>query len=525
MSLTTNPTTNSTTPIVAATIAPIIAPIIAANPVPSSLNNATNYILGIYDKLTYYDMYGSSVFIVIVSTIVVLYAMSFSLLMQNKQEIAADWPNQRCKPRYIPFAGYIIEQEGKTAGEYTYENFQFCLQNQMVNMTSDLTKSHVFLLNSINASFTATAEAANNLRGGLSVLRTNIGAFAQNVLQRLANLLAPFLKIFIASRDILDKIQGTLAAGLFTMLGAYYAIQAFIGAFFQIMLVLLLIFIGIIGILWAVPFTWPTALSLSIPVAAFASFFAVMVAVLSKMFNISPIKGLPKMPKSCFDKNTNFTMYNGFNKKIIDIQPGDILADGTKITSKMKLDLNNNRMFSLRGVIVSESHQVKYNDKWIYVKDHPDSIEIHGYKEPFIYCMNTSSKEILLNGLQFLDWDELYDDRLEHIVNFCVSKNKNKNKINKNNIIHRQLDIGFTSDFEIELINFNAQIKDVKNGDILKTGGQVYGLVEIDGTDLNEALGKTAISDKLYHLLSTNKIFSSNGQIINDYNHIIDSIV
>lgn len=55
-----------------------------------------------------------------------------------------------------------------------------------------------------------------------------------------------------------------------------------------------------------------------------------------------------------------------------------------------------------------------------FVKDHPEAIEIHGYKEPFIYCLNTSSKEIILNGLEFLDWDELHDEFVECIKIMCL---------------------------------------------------------------------------------------------------------
>ena len=201
-------------------------------------------------------------------------------------------------------------------------------------------------------------------------------------------------------------------------------------------------------------------------------------------------------------------MNDGETKKIINVNAGDILADGTKVTSKFKLDTCNSRMFSLGGVIVSDTHIVKYSDKWICVCEHPEAIEIHGYKEPYIYCLNTSSKEIILNGLQFLDWDDLHDVSLEKVLN----------KIDSRNLfdIHRKLDNGFAHDFEVELLNGNKNICDVMIGDKLKTGGTVYGLVEIDGSDYNLPL---------YHLLSTNQTFSSNGKVINDYNDIIDSIV
>jgi hypothetical protein len=477
------------------------------------LNTTSDYIIKMYDKLSYTDIYGSSILIVVISTIVVASALSFSLIMQNKKVISDDWVNQRCNPKYIPFAGYIVTPEGKTPGEYTNENFKYCLQNQMVNMTSQMTQPHVYLLNALNAAFNAIAEALNYLRKTMSVLRDNIIIFVEEVMHRIMNIIAPLLKMLLALMDSLHKSEGILAAGLYTFLGTYYTIKAFIGAFFQIVVTLLLIFIGIIGVLWAIPIAWPTALSLTIPVAAFASLFAVMVAVLSITFNLSPVK-IPKI-RTCFDKNTQFTMYNGTVKTILNIVPGDILADRTRITAKMQLDTSNNRMFALRGVIVSESHQVKYNNKWIFVKDHHEAIEIHGYKEPYIYCLNTSSKEIILNGLQFLDWDELHDESLNRVVHLL----KNKHQFPSN--IHKHLDMGFDSEFIIELNYYNKQIKDIKIGDVLKTGGKVYGVVEIDGTDL--CLGKNNI--KLYHLLTTDKIFSSNGKVINDYNHLIDSIV
>jgi len=90
----------------------------------NKLNKASDYVLNVYDKLTYSDLYGSSVLIVIVATIIIILAVSFSMLFQNKQEIADNWSNLRCKPLYMPFAGYIMPQQDKTPGQYTYENFQ-----------------------------------------------------------------------------------------------------------------------------------------------------------------------------------------------------------------------------------------------------------------------------------------------------------------------------------------------------------------------------------------------------------------
>jgi hypothetical protein len=477
-------------------------------------------VLHVYDKLTYGDLYGSSVLIVIISTIVIILAVSFSMLIQNKQEVAENWVNYRCKPLYMPFAGYIMPQEDKTPGQYTYENFQYCLQQEVVNVTAEATKPHVYLLNTLNATFVAAGAAANNLRNGMSQLRTNMNVFVGDLLHRVANVTAPMLKMLLSVKDIISKLQGVLTAGLFTFIGAFKAIQAFINAFFTIVVSILGVQIALIIILFFSPISVPIGISLAIPLTAFIIFFSIVAAITAKVFKINPVK-IPKL-KVCFDKNTLFTMYDGEMRKIIDVKAGDILADGTKITANFKIDRLGSRMFSLRGVIVSDSHLVKQDDKWIYVKDHCDAIEIHGYREPYIYCLNTSSKEIILNGLQFLDWDDLHDDSLDKVL----SKTNSRKLLD----IHRKLDKGFLPNFVVELLNENKNICDVKIGDRLKTGGTVYGLVEIDGSDLISDDYIYKLHDyiyklPLYHLLSTNQTFSSNGQVINDYNGIIDSIM
>ena len=86
------------------------------------IKQTANFINGIYDNLTYYDLYGSSIISFFIITLFVLLAFAFSRIIQSKEIIASDWENQRCKPQNIPFAGYISKPSDKTAFEYTNEN-------------------------------------------------------------------------------------------------------------------------------------------------------------------------------------------------------------------------------------------------------------------------------------------------------------------------------------------------------------------------------------------------------------------
>jgi hypothetical protein len=311
-----------------------------------------------------------------------------------------------------------------------------------------------------------------------------------------------------------------MTAGLYTMLGGYYTLQSLMGAIVELMVKMLMVMVILIAGLWAVPFSWPAAgaasavfLSISIPLAIIVLFLTEVLHVKSS--------GIPKL---CFDKNTLFTMNDGQSKKIIDLQVGDMLENAVMITAKFKIDASSQRMFILNNVIVSESHIIKYMDEWIPVRDHPLAKELlkTEYDEPFIYCLNTSTKEIAINGLVLTDWDEIYEDTLTTVINAVPQNIFTKNvKVQKENI-HRYLDGGFEGDTNVYLFNGSKkQIKDICIGDKMSTKGIVYGIVEIEN---NNILGNNA-KEKLYHLLISNKYFETDGKIIGDYNDKIDSIL
>ena len=88
-----------------------------------------------YDKLSYFDLYGNSVIIFIFVTLFVFIVFSYCKVMQTKEHVADDWINQRCKPQNILFAGFITKPEGTSAFQYTNDNFQYCVQNILTNIS------------------------------------------------------------------------------------------------------------------------------------------------------------------------------------------------------------------------------------------------------------------------------------------------------------------------------------------------------------------------------------------------------
>lgn len=481
------------------------------------MNNTTEYVNELYDKLTYLDMYGTTVILFICLTLFVFCIYTYCQALQKKEALVNDWANQRCKPQYIPFAGYINSPDGKSAFNYTGENFQYCMQNILVNITGNALKPIELLLAGVTNFFSMLSGTINQIRTVLSILRDNVANFVQEILHRLLITIIPLQSIMIKVMDMFNKIQGIMMASLYTMLGAYLTLKSLMGAMMELVIRVLLIMTIIIVGLWASgPVMWPLAASSSIAYLGISIPLALVLYFMSDVLHIKT-SAIPKL-RRCFDGCTLIKMYDGTLKKIKDIEPGQLLEKGIKVTSKFKVDASNLKMFVLHDIIVSETHIVKYNGKWIQISDHPDSVKKDGlYKEPFLYCLNTNSKEITINGTTFSDWDELYGEELDNVLKH-ISIFKDVQNPNDRENIHRYLEVGFEPDTNVYLSdNTKKHIKHIKIGDKLSTKGTVYGIVEI--------LNKNPKSkEKVFHLLTTNKLFEIDGKVIRDYNDAVDSI-
>ena len=475
-----------------------------------NINDTRLFVNKIYDKLSYFDLYGNSVIIFIFMTLFVFIVFSYCKVIQTKEDIADDWVNQRCKPQNMLFAGLITHPEDTTAFKYTSDNFQYCIQDILKNITGYALEPFQFMIKALTQVFTRLSNSIQNIREITSKIRNNFKDFAEDVLSRILNVMIPIQKMFISVMDVFQKIQGSMTASLYTMLGTYYTLQALMGAILELIIKLLISLVIIIVGLWISPFTWGAAASMTVVFLAIAIPLSIIIYFMTEVLHIKSSK-IPKL--RCFDEFTLITLINGNKINIKDVQVGDKLENGSYVTSKFKVTSANMKIYKLNHIIVSESHLVKYKGKWIRVNEHPSAEEIK-YDKPFLYCLNTSNKIIELNKIIFSDWDEIVDNKL------TMLNKKNKNIINLENI-HEYLDDGFEENTEVKLHKTKKIIKEIKIGDILENGTIVYGLVEVDTIKLK----KHKVTSKLYHLLTTDGSLIINSADVKDYNNLIDKFI
>jgi hypothetical protein len=488
-------------------------------------NKGIQNIKKMYDKLNYFDQYGASVLLFIVISIILFIAISYCFAKINAQPIIDDWPAQRCKPNIIPFAGFITHPDGISASDYTAQNFTYCTQNILSNITGMAVEPITFIVNMFKNIVEEIKNEIQSIRAMFDKVRNMFQEVSEEIMGRIMNFSIPLQQIIISFKDLVAKIQGTMTAGLFTLLGSYYTLKSLMGAIAEFIIIILIALAAMIAVFWIFPFTWGAAIANT---AIFIAIAIPMIIILAFMIDVLHVQTDLSIPSvKCFDENTIITMNDGTKKKISEIQLGDILFDNNEVTACIKVETKGSTMYTLDNIIVSDSHIVFYNEKWIPVRQHPRATKYMFYDKPYLFCLNTTNKILKINSTIFTDWDELYSvDILE------ITYNKLR-LINNVCEIHSFLDGGFEEKTKIKLQNGSYKcIKEIQIGDILEKGEKVYGVVKINGNNLNEQckynLGNNemgcnliveggpnlAICDKKINFLTTLSLDSNNKEIL-----------
>lgn len=429
------------------------------------LDKSSKDVNKIYD-LSYFDLYGGSVIFTVILTIIVLLAISYANVMQNIVPIRNNWTEERCRPQNIPFAGFINKPIDSSITDFTQDNFNYCTQNILQDVTKIAVMPLGFVTEGLTTLYIAIEESIQLIRAMIDNIRINLKNIINNILNKTVNITIPLRQITMSISDALGKTTGILVTKFYMLIGLFDLIKSIFGATVEALEISTIPPAAAIIIFLAL---------LMFPLAIVPSIFLLLLTVLTGMGIY--VKDRFEYEQVCFDKNTQLIMSNGSSKSIIDIQVGDKLINDNIITEKFTLCAKNVDMYKLTDdTIVSESHYIKYNNNWIKIKDYPHCEKINNYNEPFIYCINTSTKRILIGNNDYLDWDDIIDTTI----------NKKQHCYNENTVI--------------SLFNGTQKIiKNIKIGDILSHGEKITGLVE----SLDE-------STQLYHLITDKKSFYIN---------------
>ena len=469
---------------------------------PTGTNDIFKTINRMYKKQTWSKRYGTQIWIVIFIFCAWAGIMGRLHAMNHVHHLKQNWSKNRCLPYVLPVAGHVHKPDGMSALEYTAQNFTFCING----MLKDLMELAIMPITVILASLSLIVDM---ILEAINVIRKLFAWLVSMIMAIIAYIMGIFANITVATQlaganipDAMSKLTGVFTTGVNLGQSIFDTSLSGFKIAINLMIIIAVAFIVIYFFLYyfsmvtffciGCPFKIPAILMFIFVciVCAFIIVFAEVLKHAMEKANKAPLPPPAQHTNSvpnpaCFSKNTKIMLKSKKVKKIHEIQLGDILIDGGNVTSIMKCSSKDQDIYNLYGTIVTGKHGVKNKENtWIHVEKHPDAQLVSNFNEPFVYCINTSSKNIIINNTCFSDWDDLDEIDMEDIKKHaCLNTTLPSNFTPKD--IHLHLDAGFSPSTQIKLQNKQMiSLAQVKINDVLDDGVCVQGIVHVEGKDL-----------------------------------------
>lgn len=462
----------------------------------------------VYDKVGYGQQYGLDIWITVILIVVFFCATAYFYVLGHLQPIKADWPVNRCNPAYIPFAGIINPPENGSAMNYTSENFEYCTQNILKEITGYFLAPFYYLMNVIRETVDEMRKAANAIRQEFDKIRDALSNITVQIMARVENAIVPLTKMVITVRDLFAKMAGVLMAGLYTFMTAYMGLNSIFAIIIDGILAGLILLAALIIPLWFIPFVGPPlAIADTAVFVAILSLFIIFKVFLSEVMGIAS-GDAPPIP-ACFAKGTPLIMKEGKTRPIEEVKIGDVLIDDGVVTGVMKMCSRGQDVFDIDGVLVTGRHRLFHPEVGlIQAASHPAAVRIHDFREEYVYCVNTSTKRLVINSEVYVDWDDLDPMDMYELDLQCARTGIVPHELSGEDI-HHHLECGLVGGSMVELDDGRSvPIQEVEVNDVLRFGETVLGIVKLDARDV--------VCTKEYNLDTTRSLRGSGNILILD---------
>jgi hypothetical protein len=329
--------------------------------------------------------------------------LAFMLVSGDIKNIKENWEKRRCELP-IMIMGNLFKSDtfNGSASEFSTENMNFC--------TRQLAKSVlVTLLAPVTAIIGNQTDVLAVLANSLNMMRTLLA----NATDSFAKLIDPFYRRFLLIggdfrimfqqfHSAMNRVFAIAVSQLFMGISAVIGMQNVVSFVVKVVMIVMGVIIAIFILLFFV----------------LAPFLPMILTVIGILASVGvAVSGTEVF---CFSPNTQILLVNGLTKPISQIKVGDVLPHGAKVEGILLTTRNAEvPMFDYKGVLVSGSHLVWENHKWISVNcsDKAHTTEYDGER---LYSLRTTSREIFAKGTSgevvlFKDWEEIPsgDDTLD----------------------------------------------------------------------------------------------------------------
>jgi hypothetical protein len=324
---------------------------------------------------------------------ILLFILGLLFASVDRQDVIANWDQKRCDLPVIMAANfYLPPGDTRSGSEFATENFQFCM-NQIIREVFTMALAPFLSL------FGTQMDAAGVIRQIMTSLRGMLGTFQKKFSDLLDGVFRRFMHVGFQVRqvyrrflDLMGKANAIALSTVFTGMSMVVGIDNAVKFVEKVVIIILGIIIGLIILLFVVliPFIpaiiLPTIAILGASAGGMAGAF-------------------------CFSADTLIKKKDGTKVRIHSLKMGDILEDGSEVEGILFFNGDNIDLYQLGTVRVSADHLVYYEGlgTWISVREHPNSTRVP--PEPLLICLNTTTRNIPIDGYRFRDWEEIPPNR------------------------------------------------------------------------------------------------------------------
>jgi hypothetical protein len=174
-----------------------------------------------YENIGYLGMYGSDVLITIILIFITFAIVSYISYTSVVSQLKTNWNEHKCNPIIMPFAGFIMPKPGQSFSDTTFENFNFCIYQDLSAILNIIMMPFEFILyltiemiDGVLATIVAIIEV-------LTWLKNQFGSIFSSIYNKIINFLVPTIEIIVHLRDAIGKLSGILTTILYTTINIY----------------------------------------------------------------------------------------------------------------------------------------------------------------------------------------------------------------------------------------------------------------------------------------------------------------
>jgi hypothetical protein len=210
--------------------------------------NVDKKITSMYENIDYLGMYGNDVlysFLLIAFTVFIVSMQSYYALLN---ELKSSWNLHRCNPIVMPFAGYIMPKPGQTRSETTYENFNYCVYQDVSAVFGIIMIPLEFVLFLTIQFLEVSLESSMQVLVQIAWLKNRMNSMFEKYYDQVINFIVPVIEMMMYLRDMMGKMNGVIVTAFFTIVTIY---NLTVSGLLNILTILINILIIIISVVLA----------------------------------------------------------------------------------------------------------------------------------------------------------------------------------------------------------------------------------------------------------------------------------